>query len=89
MFLILMPYYLKKFEKNVTNRIFHSLYYLNSILDELLNVVNAKEELLRTLPIHKVDVILPLNLGVIRTTKNSTISTLNEQRHTTSTVTES
>ena len=84
-----MPYYLKKFEKNVTNRIFHSLYYLNSILDELWNVVNAKEELLRTLPIHKVDVILPLNLGVIRTTKNSTISTLNEQRHTTSTVTES
>ena len=85
-----MPYYLKKFEKkNVTNRIFHSLYYLNSILDELWNVVNAKEELQRTLPIHKVDVILPLNLGVIRTTKNSTISTLNEQRHTTSTVTES
>ena len=76
-------------KKNVTNRIFHSLYYLNSILDELWNVVNAKEELLRTLPIHKVDVILPLNLGVIRTTKNSTISTLNEQRHTTSTVTES
>ena len=52
-------------------------------------MVNAKEELQRTLPIHKVDVILPLNLGVIRTTKNSTISTLNEQRHTTSTVTES
>ena len=66
-----------------------SLYYLNFILDELWNVVNAKEELQRTLPIHKVDVILPLNLGVIRTTKNSTISTLNEQRHSTGTVTES
>ena len=35
-------------------------------LDELWNVVSAKEELLRTRPIHRMDVIVPLN--VIRKT---------------------